>query len=76
MIIYIYIGVPHCGTTGLGWEVSLQCQDAGLIPGPALRVKGFSTAAVAARLRMRFGSGPWPGNSICYEKAKNKYIYI
>ena len=59
-----------CATTSSG--VSLQLQDAGLIPGPMQWVKGPSMAAAQCRSQLWLGSEPWPGNTICCEVAKKK----
>ena len=54
----------HCDT--MGTVASLECQDAGLIPGPAQWVKVLALP----QLLLRFD--PWRWNSIFPEAAKNE----
>ena len=62
----------HCGTTGLA--VSLECWDAGSIPGPAQGVKDLALLQLRYTSQLWVGSDPWPGNSICCRiKTKNEY---
>ena len=57
-----------------GIGASLQCQDAGLIPGLAQWVKGSSAALLPlqSRWQLQLGSDLWPRNSICCGVAKEK----
>ena len=59
----------HYGTVGL--EASLQCQDAGSIPGPAqwgLKDLMLPQLWRGSHLWLRFS--PWPWNSTCHRVAK------
>ena len=63
----------------MGSAVSLQHQDAGLIPGPAQWVERSGTVPAAAQSQLQVGSDP--GNSMCFWEAKkggkkrNDYVF-
>ena len=58
------------GVLAMGSEVSLQCQDAGLIPSLAQLVKDLVLLQLCYRSQLRLRSDPWPRNSICLGAAK------
>lgn len=68
---------PCCGI--MGWVVSLQPQDAGLIPRPAQRAKDPVVLWLPFRSQLCLHSDPWTGNSKCHavakkEEKKKKYV--
>lgn len=72
----------HCGATGSVAAVSLKCQDAGLIPCPAQRIKGSSTVTalvqVATTAQIRSLARGSICGSICHrvaEKRKKANVY-
>lgn len=60
----------HCGARGLiaSWEQ----WDAGSIPSLSQWVKDLAPQQLWLRLQLQLVSDPWPGNSICYGKAKRE----
>ena len=55
---------PCCGATG--WGMSLQLQEAGLIPSEAQWVKGSMLLQLKHRLQLWHESDPWPRKSMCF----------
>ena len=58
------------GATGLA--ASLQCWDAGRIPGLVQWIKDLALPQLWHRLQVQLRSDPWPGNSIFHGAAKKK----
>ena len=54
----------------MGLAVSLQCWEAGLIPGPGGKDQVWLQLQHRSQLQLR--SDPWPGNSTCHRVAKNE----
>ena len=59
-----------CGA--IGSVVSLQCQDAGFISGPAQWLKGSVLPQLWCRLQLQLRSDPWPRNSMCHGVTKKE----